>query len=119
MVREGLPLLRAGITMTACLLLLAVFSGCRVEEANNSNPGYIEGQLLVKYKRNTPSQRIQEINELMGVRVLKVIAGIQVYQLQIPQGTTVPEMIKRYVAFPEVEYAEPNYQVQIAPVQED
>lgn len=49
----------------------------------------------------------------MGAVVIKIIPGIQVYQLRIPENTTVPDMVKKYSAFPEVEYAEPNYQYRI------
>jgi hypothetical protein len=50
---------------------------------------------------------------MTGARVIKVIPGIEVYQLKIPRGRTINEMVEAYSGFPEVEYAEPNYQYKI------
>ena len=92
------------------LLLMLSFFSCGRPEVNSNNPGRIEGQLLVKFKEGVSHQRIQEINEMTGAHVIKVIPGIAVYQLKIPADRTINEMVEAYSGFPEVEYAEPNYQ---------
>ncbi|NIS68727.1 MAG: hypothetical protein GTO12_07155 [Proteobacteria bacterium] len=107
-------------SLVSAVLFLFLFSpGCTGSEAQNQNPGYVEGQLLVKFKKTISPERIEEINEMMGTQVIKVISQVEFYQLRIPEDMTVPEMVSRYSALPEVEHAEPNYLYRIAPLRKE
>ncbi|MBA7654556.1 hypothetical protein ES703_62436 [subsurface metagenome] len=74
---------------------------------------YIKGEILVKFKKGTAKERIEEINKRFGVAVIKILGDQEVYHLRIPEDSTVPQMVKRYQDLPEVEYAQPNYRYRI------
>ena len=70
---------------------------------------YAPGQLLVKFKPDVLSSKIQEIETNLGVSPLKIIPRINARLMRIPEGKQVPEMIEAFRKLPWVEYAEPNY----------
>ncbi|MFQ5963098.1 MAG: hypothetical protein ACE5KZ_02310 [Candidatus Scalinduaceae bacterium] len=74
---------------------------------------YIEGEMLVKYRKEVSLERIEAINSQFGVEVIKVMPRIDVYHVKIPPDTTVIDMVEKYSNIPEVEFAEPNYQMRI------
>jgi hypothetical protein len=100
------------------LLALAFLSVCGtgwgVEEVKP--PGgkpYAEGRLLVKFKGEVAQDRIQEIFRQTGTEVTRFLRTLKVYVLRLPPGASVDEMVKKFQALPEVEYAEPDYTVTI------
>jgi hypothetical protein len=93
----------------AISLFIVFCLGCEKGTIQGQYHTHIEDQIGVKFKKSTSPERIEEINRMMGTQVIKMIEGVRVCQLRIPQNTTVPEMIKRYSSLPEVEYAEPAY----------
>jgi hypothetical protein len=93
----------------AISLFIVFCLGCEKGPVQDQYHTHIEDQIGVKFKKSTSPERIEEINRMMGTHVIKMIEGVRICQLRIPQNTTVPEMIKRYSSLPEVEYAEPAY----------
>jgi hypothetical protein len=93
--------------------ILLLLSSCLRPAARTQSADYVQGQILVKFKETVSAERAQEINRMMGAEIIKIIRGLRVYHLKIPEDKTVPEMVRKYEALPEVEYAEPNYQVHI------
>ena len=69
---------------------------------------YETNELLVKFKTEATPDRIAEINKSTGVFLNEIIEGTNIYCLRIEDGTPIEEMVARYQAYPEVEYAEPN-----------
>jgi thermitase len=112
-IREKAHVLRTAFFFALGLSSFLLLSSCLRTEAQTQSAGYVQGQILVKFKKTVSAERIEEINQIMGAEIIKIIRGIRVYQLRIPDDRTVPEMVKEYTALPEVEYAEPNYQVHI------
>ncbi len=74
---------------------------------------FMPEELLVKFKANASPEDIRFINSHHDANVLSRIAGIDVYRLKLPQGSSVQEAIQAYSQSPLVEYAEPNYRMGI------
>lgn len=74
---------------------------------------YVEGELLVKFKKGVTKEQIDGFNAQHGVSILDKIGGIEVYRLKLPAGKTVEGMQRVYGASPLVEYAEPNHRVSV------
>lgn len=72
-------------------------------------PHYVPDQVLVKFKPTLSEQMVTATIKAYQSRELKRIPKIDIYQIQIPEGTTVEEMLYVLKRNPDVEYAEPNY----------
>ena len=77
--------------------------------SSDNRENFVEGEVLVRFKEYVSEKRIEEINESLGATVIEKFDFIDVYHLKIPPGVSVPEMVEKYLGFPEVLYAEPNY----------
>ena len=74
---------------------------------------YAEGELLVKFKEGVSEAQIQEVLGQTGTKVTKFLPTLKIHVLKIPSGAAVEDMVKKFQALPEVEYAEPNRVVTI------
>lgn len=110
---------------------IASYKGSRLGEANHFSSAYIKecsqrnvlgtsngtqisqdyvpGEVLVKFKDNVTKERIEEINGIIGTEVIGYFPSIGIYRVKIIGGKGVKGVIKEYLNFPDVEYAEPNY----------
>lgn len=79
-----------------------------------NGPQYRPDQVLVKFKDTFPETMREAAIEAYQARKLKRIPGLDIYKLQIPEGTSVEEMVHVLRQNPDVEYAEPNYKIHIA-----
>jgi general secretion pathway protein D len=78
---------------------------------------YAEGELLVKFKEGVTDEAVQEIISRQGATIIKYLEGIQVYHIRLPKGKDVGEAVEEFSKMPEVQYAEPNYQIRLQPPQ--
>lgn len=76
-------------------------------------PEYVADELLVTFKAGIPEARIKEINESLGVHVLRKMLSGRTYQVKIPVGKSLEDLRIAYLSFTEVESAEPNYKVEM------
>jgi general secretion pathway protein D len=74
---------------------------------------YTEGELLVKFKKDISAERARQIIDSEGASVIRLFKEIGVYHIQLGKGQDVEEAVKRFSAFPEVEYAEPNFTIRM------
>jgi general secretion pathway protein D len=74
---------------------------------------YAEGELLVKFREGVSHDEAEAIISRKGASVIKVIEGIQVYHIRLPKGKDVEEAVNEFSKMPEVQYAEPNYQIRL------
>ena len=74
---------------------------------------YAEGELLVKFRESVSRDEAEGIISRNGASVIKVIEGIQVYHIRLPKGQDVEEAVNEFSKMPEVQYAEPNYQIRL------
>jgi large repetitive protein len=88
-------------------------SAAVMPESVSTQPGggYVPGEVLVKFKSETPAVIEQGVHAAMGaVRKRELgLRGGRVTQVRLPHGMTVEEGVTRYRNNANVEYAEPNY----------
>jgi hypothetical protein len=65
--------------------------------------------LLLKFKGDTPDERIQEILADEGTSILRELQPKGLYLIKLKEEQDVKEAMKLFAAYEEVEYAEPNY----------
>ncbi|MEW6584913.1 MAG: type II secretion system secretin GspD [Nitrospirota bacterium] len=74
---------------------------------------YKEGELLVKFREDTKDDRISEILLAEGAAVIAVLKPKGLYHVRLRKGQDVRNAIKKFIAYDEIEYAEPNYVLKI------
>jgi len=72
-------------------------------------PLYVPGEVLVKFKPSLSEQKIESMIGTYNSRKLKRIPRVDIFQVQIPEGAEVMEMVSLMNQDPDIEYAEPNY----------
>lgn len=70
---------------------------------------YVEGEVLVKYKKSVKIQRIREIMERHKLEKVQEFRELRIHRLRIPKGKSVKEFVEKLKKEKDVEYAEPNY----------
>jgi len=80
---------------------------------------YAEDQILVKFKPSVKSQSIKTYLAIYNSKLLKKIPVGNIYQVQIPEGTTVKEMVYTMSQNANVEYAGPNFIAHITVTPDD
>lgn len=75
-------------------------------------PGYVEGQVLVRFHDDVSSERVEEIvmAERCSVRSVSRRSGL--YQVILPVGQDVMDAVSRFNNYPEVQRAEPNFKAE-------
>jgi hypothetical protein len=81
-------------------------------------PGFVAGQLLVKFKPGVQRAAIDLFNRTTGAIVKEQIEGIDVWLLQLPPTLAVDQARVLYTSSDIVAYAEPNRVMTIAPAGE-
>ena len=81
------------------------------EPAAGARPqgGFVSGEILVRFRDGVSDAEIDAILESYGARVVDYIEKLQVYQLQLPEGRSVEEIINLCANDPRCDYAERNY----------
>jgi len=74
---------------------------------------YKEGELLVKFRPNTPETRKDGLHKKHGSKKIKEFPSLRIENVKLKKGMTVEEAIGLYSADPNMEYAEPNFIVSI------
>jgi subtilisin family serine protease len=88
---------------------------------------FVPGELIVKFKNaNIPCHSINKLNEKHNVYSMKNIFKNReettlenIYILGVPADTDILSSIQEYSSCPDVEYAEPNYHVQLCGIPND
>ncbi len=70
---------------------------------------YKQGELLVKFREDTPEARATEIVSGEGASVIALLKPKGLYQIRLKTGQDVKEAAQIFGSYKEVEYAEPNY----------
>jgi len=80
-----------------------------MQKEKESQPEYVEGEILVKFKDGVSQEEIQKFLSEYNLKVMEVIKSIEVYKLSLPEGKGVKEVLKEIEGDPRIKYAEPNY----------
>lgn len=80
---------------------------------HSSGPRFHPEQVLVKFKDYFSEEMREAAISAYRAKKLKRIPGLNIYKLQVPEGTSVEEMVYVLSLNPDVEFAEPNYVMHI------
>lgn len=75
---------------------------------------YVSGQVLVKFNPTLSSSMVKATIASYGLKQIKRIPRLNIFQLQVPKTMTVKEMVSYLEQNPDVQYAEPNYKAYLA-----
>lgn len=70
---------------------------------------YVKGEVIVKYKKDVPDERINSLHQRMNAIKKRDIPNLRIQSVKIPDFMSVEDAIAQYKNDPDVEYAEPNY----------
>jgi len=76
-------------------------------------PSYIPGQVVVRFHESVDSARSAEIVEKEGARIKTVLKRTGLHLVLLPEGRSVEEAVARFLKYPEVLSAEPNYRAEL------
>jgi len=92
---------------------LAQLSEGKVEEFPYVKRLYVEGELFLKFKEGISHEKAMLFISQRGATVKKYMKYTRVYRVKLRRTQTVEDGIKEFLEMPEVEYAEPNFQVKL------
>jgi len=75
------------------------------------NSPYVEGELLVKYKKGLSKKSRDMIAQQLSTNRVKELTAFDIDLIELPYGMSVEEGIRKYRFYPKVEIAEPNYYI--------
>ncbi len=78
--------------------------------SNMEKGNYKQGELLVKFKADTPISTMSGVHQAVGAvsrRGFTLMSELE--HVKLPEGVSVEDAITQYMSDPNVEYAEPNY----------
>lgn len=96
------------------MMALLVGLGSGQEHAFSQSTGestYALDHILVKPKASASEQDMVQIESINGTAQEETIPGMEVRIAEVPDGSTVQEMIDLYEASTDVEYAEPDHKL--------
>lgn len=86
------------------------FSGKKQAPTQQSITGkYVPGELLVKFKQETPRSTMKALHSSLGAKEAKHIKPLMIRRIKLPPDISVEAAIDHYKGDPNVIYAEPNY----------
>ena len=109
-------ILRFLLVVLFLLLPCLTFAGDPMPTTTDPAPGAMEfkaGEIIVKFKESIPQANVQSVLLAEDVSVLDELDKLGIMLLSVPKGQEL-EKIEALKRNPLVEYAEPNYVVQIA-----
>lgn len=82
--------------------------------ANMTEGNYREGEVLVKFKAGTTKNILSGLHQAVGAvsrESFTLVPNLE--RVKLPEGVSVEDAIIQYMSDPNVEYAEPNYVIQV------
>jgi len=98
---------------------LAQLSEGKVEEFPYVKRLYVEGELFLKFKEGISHEKAMLLISQRGASLKKYMKYARVYRIKLRRAQTVEDGVKEFSAMPEVEYAEPNFQVKLEGLAEE
>ena len=97
------------ILLTACGNARSENGQPSLENGKSSEAAYVPGEILVKFKPDTPKAAIEEIGAKLQLETIETVTPPNLKLMKIVGGVPVEDMVKLLQAEEMVEYAEPNY----------
>ena len=95
--------------LVALAMLIAGMALPLASHADDPQPSYVAGEVIVRFLPDVPSERIAQIEHVQGLELIGEIPHLRVRHYAVPEGTDVEDAIAKLARLSEVEYAEPNY----------
>lgn len=83
------------------------------KEFSRAEKQYAEGELLVKFKKDIPVEKVMEIILSKELSLIEFLKDLEIYRIKLKEGRTVEDAVKEFSDMPEVQYAEPNYMMKL------
>lgn len=109
-------ILRFLLVVLFLLLPCLAFAGDPTPTTSDPAPGAMEfkvGEIIVKFKEGIPQANVQSVLLAEDLSILDELGKLGIMLLSVPEGQEL-EKIEKLKRNPLVEYAEPNYTVQVA-----
>ncbi len=105
-----------GHVVVVCLVGVGLLlsAGVATGSAQQGNTPYVPGQVLVKFHPGTPASEIARAHASLNSVILDEIPQIGVQIVGLPPGLSVNRAVGLYRHNPNVEFAEPDYVVELA-----
>jgi len=106
------------LCLVLTLLVVGIIHQLNAEQWKKTDPlgrpTYVEGEVLVKFKKGASSHQIQSTHQKLGANVISTFFATHkkdaiIYRIKIKQGQSVEEAVNEYKSDPQVKYAEPNF----------
>ena len=82
-------------------------------KSGKNTTGYVEGQLIIRFRDYLTREDVEEIVRAHGARIIKYLDGLGLYHIGIQEGESLKEAMDYFNSLREVVYAEPNSRVRI------
>jgi hypothetical protein len=76
-------------------------------------PAYVPGQIVLKFHGSVDNARSVEIVEAEGASIKTVLKRTGLHLVLLPEGRSVEEAVERFLTYPEVLSAEPDYRAEL------
>lgn len=101
------------ITFILCLLVitcvLALPSFLSAQKTDAPKQGWVEGELLVKFRSGGNSFASKDANEKVGASLLETLGDSNWQRVRLPNGLAIDNAISRYKESDDVEFVQPNF----------
>lgn len=110
------------VLVTATAVLLSTFFSSPALAVPTQKPqasAAIPGEVIVKFREHVASRAIgtdakaEKAHAKANAKILKRLDRLRMHLVRGNKGQSTAELVNAYLALPEVEYAEPNYHIQI------
>jgi subtilisin family serine protease len=112
------------LLLAFCLILVPPSSGQHDDGPEDGGTGdrsgrYVQGELIIRYKKTVSEHRKRRHLESMEVRAVRAVPRTDINVVQLPEGVTVEDALRRYQQDQEIEHAQPNWIYRLARVPAD
>lgn len=92
---------------------LAQITKDKQKEFGVAEKRFAEGELLVRFKESVSDENARKLISGKGAAVIKFIEGVNVYHIKLSKEQDVGTAVREFSLMPEVQYAEPDYQIRM------
>jgi general secretion pathway protein D len=93
--------------------MLSKLSENKKTEFAKAEEMYKQGELLVRFTKDTGEEEISGILSKEGATVISFMKLQRIYLLRLKPGQAVHQAVKKFQGYEEIEYAEPNYVIKL------
>lgn len=77
--------------------------------AQNASKTFVEGEVLIKFKRGMPASAIAERSDKLGANLVETLGDTNWVRVKLPENLTVENALAEYKNYEEIESVQPNF----------